>query len=93
MSITITCIGAKWCSTCKTIRPAVEELAKRNSVAFFYVDYDADLDEEEQKEITKVPTIRIFRDDVLVAEYNVSQVASVTSWLLENISLAPTEDF
>ena len=91
--IEIVYIGAAWCGTCKTIKPAIVELCKRYSVDVKLLDYDIDLEPEAQDEIKKVPTIRIFKDYRKVAEYNVNQVASTESWLISNVKLAATDDF
>ena len=91
--IEIVYIGAAWCGTCKTIKPAIVELGKRYVVDVKLLDYDIDLEQEAQDEIKKVPTIRIFKDYRKVAEYNVNQVASTESWLSSNVKLAPTDDF
>ncbi len=89
-------IGATWCSTCKTIKPAIEELGKRYGVPVRCLDYDADLSEEEKERITKVPTIRASAPStaIAVAEFNVRQVAQTEAWLAANVSLkAEDTDF
>jgi len=50
------------------------------------------MEEEEKEDITKVPTLRIRLDNNIVATFNKNQVASLTLWLKENISLA-SDDF
>ena len=87
MSYQIVYIGASWCSTCKTIKPATEQLAKRYDVPLKCLDYDEDLSHEEQETVTKVPTLRIFKGDEKVAEYNMNQVAQLTDWLSKHIIL------
>ena len=91
--IEIVYIGAAWCGTCKTIKPAIVELSKRFSVELILLDYDIDLEEEAQEEIKKVPTIKISRDGRKVAEFNTNQVASTEDWLTANVKLAATDDF
>jgi len=92
MAYNIQYIGAAWCGTCKVIKPKTEELAKKFNVPLVCLDYDKDLEEEEQATVTKVPTIRIFRDITRLAEFNVSQVDSLEAWLRGNIPLT-TDDF
>ena len=87
-------VGAKWCTTCKTIQPKLEELAKRFHIALRIYDYD-ELTEDEKDGITKVPTVRIKMSDKVVETYNVNQVSSVETWLKKHIVLQTeqTEDF
>lgn len=91
--ITIIYIGATWCVTCKTIKPALVEICKKYSVEMKALDYDNDLDSESQEMITKVPTIQIINDGAKVAEFNTSQVVSTEAWLSANVKLATTDDF
>lgn len=91
MSFSITYIGATWCSTCKVIKPKTEELAKKFSVPLKILDLEDDLDEEDQALILKVPTLRIFKGEEMVAEYNVKQVDSLQTWLQQNVTLLASE--
>jgi thiol-disulfide isomerase/thioredoxin len=94
-SVTVIYIGAKWCGTCKTIKPAVEQLTKLFGVGLKVLDYDTDFEEGEEKDaIRKVPTIRVQTGDIQVAEWNVGQVASLETWLQANVAVATAdEDF
>lgn len=92
MAYTIVYIGAAWCKTCKEIKPKTLELGQRFGVPVEVLDYDDDLDEEQKAQVTKVPTIRIQKDGVQVAEYNINQVASLSAWLTANVSLSATGD-
>lgn len=85
-------IGATWCGTCKTIRPAIESLAKKFSVTLKTLDYDDDLDADAQDLVRKVPTIWIIQDGKRVAEFNMNQVASTEAWLSVNVSLTASSD-
>ena len=87
MSYLIVYIGAGWCSTCKTIKPATTQLAKRYNIELKCLDYDEDLSHDEQETVTKVPTLRIFQGGEKVAEYSVNQVAQLTDWLSKHIVL------
>ncbi len=93
--ITVIYIGATWCSTCKTIKPAVETLTRRFGVGLLLLDYDKDFEEGDEKDaITKVPTLRVRNSGVQVAEWNVGQVASLEAWLQANVVVATVdEDF
>ena len=91
MVYTIHYIGAKWCSTCKTIKPATEEIAKRFAIPLVQYDFDG-LTEEEKGRITKVPTIRIFEENTQIVEWNVSQVKSLEAWLQTYVKMT-NDDF
>ncbi len=91
MSFSIVYIGAKWCATCKVIKPKTEELAKKFSVPLKVLDLEEDLEDEEQALILKVPTLRILKEDSVIAEYNVKQVESLQTWLQENVTLLPSD--
>lgn len=80
-------IGASWCNTCKTIKPATEILAKKYNVALKCLDYDEDLSDDEKDIISKVPTLRIYNDERKIAEWNMNQVACLTDWLSKNTVL------
>jgi thiol-disulfide isomerase/thioredoxin len=84
-------VGATWCSTCKVIKPAAEELCRRYGIAIKEYDID-ELTEEEQAAITKVPTLTMKQDGSTIVSWNVNQVKSLTEWLQKNISLQ-TDDF
>jgi thiol-disulfide isomerase/thioredoxin len=84
-------VGATWCSTCKVIKPAAEELCKRYAIAIKEYDID-ELTDEEKETITKVPTLTVKQDGSPVVSWNVNQVKSLTEWLQKNISLQ-TDDF
>jgi thiol-disulfide isomerase/thioredoxin len=94
-SVTVIYIGAKWCGTCKTIKPAVEQLTKLFGVGLKVLDYDVDFEEGDEKDaIRKVPTLRVQNNHVQIAEWNVNQVASLEAWLQANVAVATAdEDF
>lgn len=85
-------IGATWCSTCKVIKPKTLELGKLYNIPVKTLDYDNDLEEEEKAQITKVPTLRLLRDVVVEATWNVNQVAQLTAWLQMNVKLNTASD-
>ena len=91
--ISIVYIGATWCSTCKIIKPALIEMCKKYGVDLKTLDYDTDLESEEQDTITKVPTIKIFNNETKVAEFSNNQIASTESWLTANVKLTYNDDF
>jgi thiol-disulfide isomerase/thioredoxin len=93
MTYELVYIGAAWCATCKTIKPQLQELCKKFSIAMKELDYDKDLSAEEQELVTKVPTVRILKTGIQIAEFNVRQVASTEAWLTANVTLQTTDDF
>jgi len=88
-------IGAAWCGPCRVVKPRIEELCKKFGISYKLRDYDADLGDDEKEAITKVPTIRICDDELLVAEYTSNQVAQTEAWLQAHvaISVGGAEDF
>ena len=92
MTFEIVYIGAKWCGTCKVIKPATLDLGKTFGVKVHLNDFDDDLTEMEKEAITKVPTLRILHNKVQIQEWNVKQVDSLKAWLTANVPLQ-TDDF
>ena len=87
-------IGAKWCGSCKTIQPKIEQLAKLYVLKFKYLDYDDDIDECDKDNITKVPTIQIIGyDGHKLMEFNMDQVNKTNTWLSQNVSVKSADDF
>ena len=94
MVIKIVYIGAKWCSTCRVIKPKTEELAKKFQVELVCVDLDEDtsvLSAEDKDSIRKVPTVRVYIDNEQKAEFNTKQVESLETWLQNNVSFTTTD--
>jgi thiol-disulfide isomerase/thioredoxin len=77
-------IGAKWCATCKTIKPAIELLAECYDLDIDVLDFD-ELEHTQQETVTKVPTVRVMLQDKVLAEWNTNQVNSLKEWLEHNI--------
>ena len=93
MVITIEYIGAEWCRSCKTIFPQIESLSKKFSVRLHAKEFDVDLQENEKGTVNKLPTVRIYKDSAMVAEYSANQVASVQTWLQENAATIQDAEF
>lgn len=77
-------VGAKWCTTCKTIKPAIELLAECYDLDIDILDFD-ELEQEEQEIVTKVPTVHVMLQGKILAEWNTNQVNSLREWLQNNI--------
>jgi thiol-disulfide isomerase/thioredoxin len=89
MTYAIVYIGATWCTICKTMKPSIEVLTDCYNLELRILDYDADLTEEQQADIKKVPTIRVIDSSTsaVICEWNANQVASLKDWLRNNITL------
>ena len=93
MTYSITYVGAKWCKTCVTIKPKIEELCKKFQISLDIKDLEEDCTEAEQNDIAKVPTIYVSKNDQHIAKYDVNQVNSVESLLKETVVLVNDADF
>ena len=80
-------IGATWCKACTLVKPRAKELAEKEKISFIELDYDS-LDEKEQATITKLPTLRIKENGVLVKEFTTASAASQLE-----LYLHPNEEF
>jgi thiol-disulfide isomerase/thioredoxin len=86
-------IGAEWCAVCKTVAPAVKALAHRFGVAVEERSLD-EMPEEQQAEITKVPTVRLHSGAPGAAPAVVvtKHVDAVRAWLTEHAVVAQLAD-
>lgn len=58
---------AEWCGPCKQFAPTFEKAAEENpEIAFGKVDTDAEQQLAGQAQITSIPTLMVFRDQILV---------------------------
>jgi len=69
------------------IQPQIDDLAKKYGVPIKHIDYD-DMEEEEQKDVGKVPTVYLYKNGVQDAKYESNQLVNVTTWLQANVSLS-----
>jgi hypothetical protein len=76
MSIRVTYIGASWCKVCVTVKPEIEKITGGFSIPLTVLDVDDGVD------IKKVPTVRIYKDDVLVKEIVTGHVAALMETLI-----------
>jgi hypothetical protein len=88
MSIRVTYIGASWCKVCVTVKPEIEKITTGFSVPLTVMDAD-----DEGVEVTKVPTLRLYKDDVLMKEIVTGHVAALRSELESSKGVAIVEDF
>lgn len=58
---------AEWCGPCKQFAPTFEKAAQENpDITFGKVDTDAEQQLAGQAQITSIPTLMVFRDQILV---------------------------
>ena len=73
-------ISAVWCKRCVTIKPEIQLLCSMNNIACSVVDFDEDLDENDELKaaITSLPTI-LYRTSA-TAVWEVYTAATLGTW-------------
>jgi thiol-disulfide isomerase/thioredoxin len=89
MSLRVDYIGAKWCKVCVTVKPAIEKMAKDFGVTLALYDAD-DMGDDSP---SKVPTVRLFKDDVLVREIVTKHIDSLQDLLTVEKGLVMNDEF
>jgi thiol-disulfide isomerase/thioredoxin len=89
MALRIDYIGATWCKVCVTVKPGVENLSKSFNIPLTVLNVD-DIDEDE---VTKVPTVRVWLDDKKVSEITTKHIDELKSLLIGIKGLPGTDDF
>ena len=89
MSYRVDYIGATWCKVCITVKPEVEKLAKEYDINVKLMDVDND----QLDDIKKVPTVRLYKDNVLVKEIITEHVKSLTKELALTKKVELDKDF
>jgi thiol-disulfide isomerase/thioredoxin len=92
MSIRIEYIGATWCAPCRIAKPLVSILAHKFACSLEEHDYD-EMEEEQRSTIMKLPTVRIWKDSVLVKEITTQHADMLEIWLKSNVRVNTDEDF
>lgn len=61
--------NAVWCGPCKMLAPIIEELSEemKDSVAFFSLDTDQNMDTAMAHRISSIPCLLLFKDGQVVA--------------------------
>jgi len=85
-------IGAKWCKSCKEVKPRAKTLAEKAKLSFVEFDYDI-LSEKEQAPILKIPAIRIKMNGTVVKEFLEGTAVDKLELYLQSEKLLPEEDF
>ena len=76
MSIRVTYVGASWCKVCVKVKPEVEKITGGFAIPLSVVDVGDDCD------VKMVPTVRIYKDEVLVKEIVTGHVAALLETLI-----------
>ncbi len=83
-------IGASWCAPCRTVKPLIQDLAKKFGIPLILQDYD-EMEEEEREKVRKLPTVRIMSDTIV--EITSNHVDTLDIWLRKNVRVIAEEDF
>jgi thiol-disulfide isomerase/thioredoxin len=92
MSIRIEYIGATWCAPCRIAKPLVSILAYKFACSLEEYDYD-EMEEDAKSNISKLPTVRIWKDSVLQTEITTQHADMLELWLKSNVRVHTEEDF
>jgi hypothetical protein len=88
MSFRVTYIGASWCKVCVIVKPDIEKITAGFNVPLTILDADDD-----GVEVTKVPTVRLYKDDRLVKEIVTGHVGALRLELESGKGISMVEDF
>lgn len=88
-SLRIDYIGATWCKVCHTVKPAIEKIGKEFGLEV--VIYD--VDEIGEAAPNKVPTVRLFKNDVLLKEFVTKHADSLKDALVVEKGIVLNDDF
>jgi thiol-disulfide isomerase/thioredoxin len=92
MTYTIEYIGAKWCTSCRTVKPMVIEKAAKYGINLRLYDMDEDVDLFDTSAIQKLPTIRVKKAGTQVQEISTNHVATLEEFLSTHIQLTTSMD-
>ncbi len=67
------------------------ELCKKYSVPLKIYDLETDLEASEVEKITKIPTVRIYKEGTMIAEHTTAQVAQTATTLAAHVTLGGTD--
>jgi putative thioredoxin len=85
---------AEWCGPCRTLAPVLEKLADEFQGRFLVVKVDTDREQEvaSQFGIRSLPTVKLFKDGVVVDEFMGAQPESRVRALLERFVSRESDD-
>jgi len=88
MSFRVTYIGATWCKVCFVVKPMIERITNKFNVELTVMDAD-----DSGVEVTRVPTVRVYKDDILVNEITTMHAVTLQKELEAGIGLTLSKDF
>lgn len=91
--ISIKYVGASWCKPCKIVKPDVEKLCERFKLSLIIKDYDDDLSESQQNEITKLPSIFIYDESAIIKTIVTNHIEQLTEFLTSSLGIISDDDF
>ena len=84
--ITLVDFWASWCGPCMRFKPVFEKAAEANpDITFAKVDTEAEQGLASALGVTSIPTLMVFRDDVLVYREAGALPASALNSLIEQV--------
>ena len=84
--ITLVDVWASWCGPCMRFKPVFEKAAEANpDITFAKVDTEAEQGLASALGISSIPTLMVFRDDVLVYREAGALPASALNSLIEQV--------
>jgi thiol-disulfide isomerase/thioredoxin len=89
MALRVDYIGATWCKVCHTIKPAIEKICRDFGIDI--ATYDAD--ELGDNSPSKVPTVRLFKNDLLIVEITTKHIDNLTNAITVEKGLVLNEEF
>lgn len=93
MSVVIEYYGATWCKVCNDVKPDMKKLVADFGVEFVEYDIDEHEGEERVADIKKIPTVRIYKEAVLVETIITKHIDSVKGTLSKLKTVVLTDDF
>lgn len=85
--------GATWCKVCVEIKPALSKLCSDLGIPFIEYDIDDWEGDERVADIKKVPTVRVYRNDMKIDEITTNHVNSIKTVLSKFKTVVLTDDF
>lgn len=89
MSYRVDYIGATWCKVCHTVLPEVQRLLKEYNIPLKIYD----VDEDKIEDVSKVPTVRLYKDDILVKTITTEHVKTLRTEVALTQSVKLDADF
>ncbi len=85
--------GATWCKVCVEIKPALSKLCSDLGIPFIEYDIDDWEGDERVADIKKVPTVRVYRNDMKIDEITTNHINAMKTVLSKFKTVVLTDDF